>query len=251
MKRLDNHLFDKIAAFQIGSQTDTLTFADRLCRENNWSHAFAERCIAEYKKFIYLAVTSSEPVTPSDEVDQVWHLHLTYTHSYWIGLCQNTLNKTLHHGPTQGGSAEGLRYRSQYQATLERYNEVFGQRPAADIWPAREHRFKHADKFVRVNTARQFVVKKPSSALLAITTLPLLLAACVKNEAEADVLIALIVLLVAYACYRLFQAARNHKQTGGSSGGCGSAGSGGSSGNSRGQHNDVDSGCGGCGGCGA
>jgi hypothetical protein len=36
---------------------------------------------------------STHIVTPSEQVDQVWHLHLTYTRSYWDEFCPNVLGQ--------------------------------------------------------------------------------------------------------------------------------------------------------------
>ena len=80
MQGVNHKLLTDITGFEIGSDSDALTFTDRLCRKTNGA------CLSQ--KIIYLAAVSKTPVTPSDEIDQVWHLHLTYTQSYWIDLCQ-------------------------------------------------------------------------------------------------------------------------------------------------------------------
>ena len=68
-----------------------LTFARRLARENRWTIEFAKRVVEEYKRFVYLACVSRVPVTPSEDVDQAWHLHLAYTRNYWQELCDLSL----------------------------------------------------------------------------------------------------------------------------------------------------------------
>ena len=70
-----------------------LSFTARLARENNWSREFAARTIDEYRRFCWLAIYAEHPVTPSDAVDQVWHLHLTYSHDYWDRFCPEVLGK--------------------------------------------------------------------------------------------------------------------------------------------------------------
>ena len=70
--RIDGLIFD--------DNSHPLTFSKRLARENRWAHWFALDVMEEYKKFLYLMAVSDHPVTPSIEVDQVWHLHL-YTHA--------------------------------------------------------------------------------------------------------------------------------------------------------------------------
>jgi uncharacterized protein (TIGR04222 family) len=148
-------LWDRIQAFSIdGDSSPSRSFASRLARENGWSAAFAERVVVEYKRFVFLAMTAGHPVTPSDQVDQAWHLHLTYTRSYWDRFCGEVLGRPLHHEPTRGGSAEAKKFHQQYDQTLALYRATFGADPPSDIWPPAEVRFGEDLHFVRVNTVR-------------------------------------------------------------------------------------------------
>ena len=73
-------LLAKIESFEIdGPDAPDLTFAARLAREQGWTVAFARRAIREYKLFVYLAITAHHIACPSEQVDAVWHQHLTYT----------------------------------------------------------------------------------------------------------------------------------------------------------------------------
>lgn len=125
-------------------------FSLRLAHENGWSRSFAQSAIEEYRKFCFLATHAGHPVTPSDEVDQVWHLHLTYTRHYWDTLCQNILQRPLHHDPTRGGAAEARKHQDWYEATLASYRRHFGE-PPSDIWPSTRERFHERNDFVRLN----------------------------------------------------------------------------------------------------
>lgn len=155
-------LFDKIRSFVIDDSEAEFAFADRLARENDWSPDFAERVIEEYRKFMFLAVVAGHPVTPSDQVDQVWHLHLTYSRSYWTRFCGDVLGVPLHHGPTKGGSEEASKFDDWYQNTLDSYERFFGYRPPPDIWPPPSIRFGRDLHFRRVNTNLNWVVPKLS-----------------------------------------------------------------------------------------
>src|SRR6478735_8699456 len=88
-------LWKMIREFELDDNASPMTFTDRLAQENGWTHEFAIRAILEYKKFIFLICISNQPLTPSDEVDQVWHLHLLYTHSYWKEFCPLVLKKEI------------------------------------------------------------------------------------------------------------------------------------------------------------
>lgn len=144
-------LWQRIAAHTIGPADATLTFAARLARENRWDGPHAERVIGEYRRFCYLAMTAGHEVTPSDAVDQAWHLHLTYSRDYWQVFCPQVLRADLHHGPTAGGAVERGRYYRQYAATLAAYEAAFGEPPPPDIWPAARRRFSVDPRGVRVN----------------------------------------------------------------------------------------------------
>lgn len=150
-------LFNRIQAFSFDERECALPFADRLARENQWSDMHAERVISEYKRFIFLAMVAGHPVTPSDEVDQVWHQHLLYTRSYWERFCGGVLGRPLHHDPTTGGRSEGTKFEYWYDRTLESYRRIFGP-PPQDIWPIAAIRFGEHLHFTRVNTRRNCVI---------------------------------------------------------------------------------------------
>ena len=130
-------LWSKLAAFTLDASGAAFPFSHRLARENLWPLVFARRVIVEYKRFIFLGAAAGHPVSPSKAVDQAWHLHLTYSKSYWNDLCQGLLQRPFHHEPTQGGAAESLKFDQWYQATLESYRRLFDQSPPSDIWPPR------------------------------------------------------------------------------------------------------------------
>lgn len=117
---MQSALWARLAALDLDGPA-ALSFSHRLARDNGWPLAFARRVVLEYKKFVYLAATCGHPVTPSDEVDQAWHLHLVYTRSYWDELCGQVLGFALHHGPTKGGAAEGHKFQDWYAATQQSY----------------------------------------------------------------------------------------------------------------------------------
>src|SRR3954471_2230809 len=163
-------LLGRILAFDIDGGEAALPFAARLARENGWSRAYAERVIDEYKRFVFLAVTGPT-VCPSEDVDAAWHLHLTYTKSYWKRFCGEVLDRPLHHEPTKGGPAEGEKHLQMYADTLARYREVFGHSAPADVWPSGAERFGPDTQHRSVNTARNWVIPKvPVKRVAALTT---------------------------------------------------------------------------------
>jgi uncharacterized protein (TIGR04222 family) len=161
MDRMQAELWQRIDEFSIDEEGASFQFTDRLARENGWSRSFAQRVVGEYKRFVFLAIAAGHAVTPSDEVDEAWHLHLTYTRSYWNSLCRDVLGKPLHHVPTRGGPAERERHVAQYNQTLVTYEQIFGHAPPSDIWPPAEVRFDKNARYERVNRADAWIVRKP------------------------------------------------------------------------------------------
>ncbi|WP_298190781.1 hypothetical protein [Novosphingobium sp.] len=143
-------LWQALSTYEVGPVDADLSFTQRLARENGWTAKHAARVFEEYRRFLYLAGTATHPVTPSDAVDQAWHLHLTYTRDYWERLCPEVLGRALHHGPTKGGRAEGERFFEQYAQTLRSYEAAFGPAPE-DIWPDARRRLLIDPKARRVH----------------------------------------------------------------------------------------------------
>lgn len=160
----DPELLKRIELHPLDDPEAQLPFSRRLAQENGWPYDYALRVIAEYRRFVYLACISDGEVTPSDEVDQAWHLHLAYSYDYWLTFCEKVLNQPLHHGPTKGGDAEEARYQANYARTLKLYGDVFGEAPPTDIWPPAAIRFDPGQNHVRVNRALFEV--KPKSGLV-------------------------------------------------------------------------------------
>src|SRR5687767_14921571 len=87
----------RLEAYSLDEPGAPLAFSARLARENGWTAAYADRVIEEYKRFVLLAISAGHPVTPSEQVDQAWHLHLLYTETYWLHFCPQVLGRPLHH----------------------------------------------------------------------------------------------------------------------------------------------------------
>lgn len=254
----DRHLYEALVSFPLAQTGGQLTFLDRLCRENNWSRDLGHRAIGEYKRFAYLAMVSPMPVTPSDEVDQVWHLHLLYTRSYWEEMTR-LLPKPLHHGPTNGGSGEDAKFGNWYERTKALYESEFGEPPPEDLWPPAEVRFDPRQRFRRLNTTTHWVIPKPGFPLgrgaVAFGAMPVTLPLAGISGVELFSLVVIgwfvLVALVA-ASARSGDNRKKKAQSDGGGGGDGgscSSGDGGDSSSGDGGCGDGGGGCGG-GGCG-
>jgi len=158
--QIDHPLWQRIAQYHPDNSRVTLPFSKRLAIENGWSRRYALRVVEEYKRFVFLACTAPHPVTPSEEIDQAWHLHMVYTRSYWEDFCGKILERPLHHSPTEGGKNELSKHIAQYEQTLHTYQETFGQKPPSDIWPSAPQRFK-AGLWRWVSLRKYWVIRKP------------------------------------------------------------------------------------------
>jgi hypothetical protein len=142
-------LWARIEGLALDEADATLPFSKRLERDHLWTPGHTARVIGEYRRFLYLAATGSAMATPSEDVDEAWHLHLCHTRAYWQGFCAGVLGRPLHHEPTSGAEDTDM-FRDAYAETLRRYRDAFGEDAPPDIWPPAEERFDPAGGGVTV-----------------------------------------------------------------------------------------------------
>jgi hypothetical protein len=251
-------LYDRISAYSLDAIDSALPFSRRLAKAQGWSIDYAQRAIEEYKRFVYLAIASGHPVTPSATVDQVWHLHLTYTQTYWNDFCPNILGRPLHHNPTLGGPQEAEKHQQWYQNTLDSYTRLLRQPPPLDIWSSTHQHFGADLHSPHFNPKTHWLLPKPQilwansqtstrrqTAIKAtiLGSIALILTGC-SNVNPLKLTGSELWILFGIAFVGLCLVIPGSRGGGGSSGGsCGSGG-----GDDGGC--DNDGGCGGCGGCG-
>jgi uncharacterized protein (TIGR04222 family) len=157
-------LWRRLEQLQLDAPETAQPFTVRLAREHGWSLRYALRVVDEYRRFLFLAMTAG-PVCPSEQVDEAWHLHLCYTHSYWNDLCRDVLGQPLHHTPTEGGSEQLDHHREMYLATLAAYRSAFDAEPPAGVWPSVDQRFAGGAKRT-IDPTRHLVLPRPRFAQL-------------------------------------------------------------------------------------
>ena len=153
-------LWNNIRDFELDEQEDTFMFSDRLARENGWPKQLTTRAMDEYKKFMFLVCVTHQALTPSEKVDQVWHLHLLYTRSYWKHFCTEVLKREIHHSPTRGGPKEKDKFNNWYAKTLFHYREKFDSPPPLDIWPSPNLKSRPSN-FRYIDLTKNWIIKKP------------------------------------------------------------------------------------------
>lgn len=90
-----------------------------------------ERALEEALKFLDIAASTTEPVTPSAAVDVAWHHFILFTRDY-MDYCATHLGRYVHHvpdDPTDTGAAH-----DGYLRTRQLVAERFGE-PDPTIWP--------------------------------------------------------------------------------------------------------------------
>jgi hypothetical protein len=152
-------LWHRIEAHSFEPDT-RLPFTARLARDHSWHLDEARAAVDAYRRFCFLACVSSTPVTPSEAVDEVWHLHLTYSRDYWDVWCGQVLRTPLHHDPTPGGPEAQMRYRLQYAQTLALHERFFGA-PDEHLWPGTVERFGPTPRYTVADRERVFLVPRP------------------------------------------------------------------------------------------
>jgi len=131
----DPDLWNKIASYDFDDPQAEAPFSVRLARENGWTPGRAKAAIDQYRRFIYLVCISDDMLSPSPDVDKVWHLHLTYTKDYWKRFCDETLGQEVHHHPSRGADESQVPLRDAYARTLVMLSEEFGEDPVSSVWP--------------------------------------------------------------------------------------------------------------------
>lgn len=124
-------LWQQILAFDFDDPRSEYGFSIRLANENDWTNYFTQQAIVEYKKFMYLAATAEQMVSPSSIVDIVWHQHLIFSQSYQ-GFC-SILGKNIQHIPSTHSKADFQKFKQAKDYTTKHYEECFGLQDAT-IW---------------------------------------------------------------------------------------------------------------------
>jgi uncharacterized membrane protein YgcG len=128
------HLTDRVAAVFGGVDAPTQAFASKLARKHGWTPRFARHAIHEYKKFVYLGVSSSGKVTPSKVIDVVWHEHLLFSRPY-REFCDHVLGRDFDHNPELLPADDQTDvFNLQFEATLDAYEREFNVTPPGDVW---------------------------------------------------------------------------------------------------------------------
>lgn len=86
---------EKISALNL----DLSILEQRLVQRFRWWPRRAALGVRNYKRFLYcLQVLKDTALTPSEEIDEVWHYHILDTQAYHTH-CQQVFGHYIHHTP--------------------------------------------------------------------------------------------------------------------------------------------------------
>lgn len=79
---------------------DLSSIAKKLVKQYNWRHEHVIAVIKMYKNFLFLNVKYGKKynLTPSEEIDEIWHLHILDTKNYRRD-CEMIFGKYFDHNP--------------------------------------------------------------------------------------------------------------------------------------------------------
>jgi hypothetical protein len=227
----NKNLWNRIENFTMEEENAAFPFSKKLAKEQKWTAEFTNKAIEEYKKFMYLCCVSPCGASPSKIVDEVWHLHLTYTVNYWEIFCANILQQKIHHHPSNGNEPDKAKYKNWEINTLALYQNEFEQKPPNEIWLPNA-------------TVKRFL---PFSLMIVAFIILTLFSSCNSDDKIGLSVggFVFVAILVGYKALSKTQANKNNNTDGG---GCSAA---------AGCISGCSSGCGGggcgggCGGCGS
>ncbi|HVX00143.1 MAG TPA: hypothetical protein VHA52_06900 [Candidatus Babeliaceae bacterium] len=71
---------------------------DRHIHKYGWEEKRTDEAIANYQLFLFFTQLFGDPVSPTKDVDEIWHSHLLHTNKYFLD-CDKMFGKYLHHMP--------------------------------------------------------------------------------------------------------------------------------------------------------
>lgn len=108
---------------RVGDPAAQYAFWETLAKRQGWTVAFAEHVFTEYRKFLYLALTSPHPIAAPPPIQAAWDLHRELPS--WREL------------PEAAEIELRLNRPASTEETRAAYTQAFGTYPPESIWAAR------------------------------------------------------------------------------------------------------------------
>ena len=93
-----------------------------------WTLEQSQMAVEEYRRFLFLTVTSASVIVPTRFVDSVWHTHILDTQKY-MDDCQQLFGFYLHHFPYFGkrGAEDQANLQTAFKQAASIYEAAFDQ----------------------------------------------------------------------------------------------------------------------------
>jgi len=115
--------WERWSELQVGAPSEQYAFWESLAKREGWTVAFAETVFHEYRKFLYLVLSSGHPVLSPPPIRAALRLHQSL--SSW---------RTL---PEASELESRLGRTGTVEETCAAYIQAFGAYPPESIWPRR------------------------------------------------------------------------------------------------------------------
>ena len=129
----DRRLWHRLEGYSFHERPLTRSLVDRLVEETGHPVDVCYTLVEEYRRFMYLAGSSAENLSPSPIVDMVWRMHTEDERAYFEDFCPRILGRTIYR-PEGDAAPPPFQDDPDYIRTLEYYAEEFG-RPQVQYWP--------------------------------------------------------------------------------------------------------------------
>jgi hypothetical protein len=95
-----------------------------------WTQEYTKTVVFEYERFLQLR-KDSDKLSPSDDIDKVWHQHILNT-KYYYDYCYMRFDKFIHHDPYDSLDQDSRKKR--IENTLRYYIVIFKEIPNKLVW---------------------------------------------------------------------------------------------------------------------
>lgn len=145
-KKTDRRLWHRLEGYSFHERPLSRSLVDRLVAETGHPVDVCYTMVEEYRRFMYLAGSSSDTMSPSPIVDMVWRMHCEDTGAYYDDFCPRILGRTIYR-PDGDSAAPSFKDDPDYLRTLEYYTQEFG-RPQVQYWPDPDFALESLSQFV-------------------------------------------------------------------------------------------------------
>ncbi len=142
----DRRLWHRLEGYSFHERPLARSLVDRLVEETGHSVDVCYTLVEEYRRFMYLAGSSAENLSPSPIVDLVWRMHTEDERAYFEDFCPRILGRTIYRPDAEEGPLS-LQDDPDYIRTLEYYAQEFG-RPQVQYWPDPDFALERLSLFV-------------------------------------------------------------------------------------------------------